>query len=893
MPLLFLPAYRMTCRDLRLVSGLVLFAYVTAHLANHALGLVSVNVAEVGLRTAVAFWHTFFGPALLYGAAAIHLALAMVAVYERRTLRMPAPEALRIALGFGIPLLLIGHLTSTRFAFELYGLRSDYARIVWALWTSDSEWRQLVLLAPAWLHGCLGLNFAFGRRPLYLRMRPLLFGAALLLPVLSALGFLAMGRELAVLGANHAWLEAHVSLMNTAQRISLGHIRDGLLAAYFCAVGLVLAARELRSLLERKDKALITIRYPERTVQAPRGWTVLEVSRHFGIPHRAMCGGRARCSTCRVRVIDGASHCPRPGPDERRTLERVRASPDVRLACQLRPDQDIAVVPLFSAQNANSPQRTTYEVRHYDAENITISYDAKRCIHAEECVRSLPRVFDPGRRVWVDVTQGNAGEIANVVQRCPTGALHFRRKDGGAEEATPGRNEVRITPDGPLYLVGELEVHTPGGMFKETRVALCRCGASHNKPFCDNSHADIGFRASDKSGITSAAGETQTGPLRVVPATNGPCVVEGSLTLVSNDGLTRAAFGPRVAFCRCGHSCNKPFCDGSHVKAGFRDIGVTLSPRRQGALSGYSSSEHHCRAAMDRTNAIGQRGKDLTAFVLAGGGSLGAVQVGMLAALTRRGVVADLVVGASVGAINAAYYAAEPDGRGVDRLKRIWLELRRTDVFPFSPVACMRGFFGNADHLVAPAPLRYLIESELPYQRLEDARLPCYVLATDTLEGGEVVLSSGPAATALLASAAIPAVFPPVLIDGRFLLDGGVSNNTPISIAVEMGATRVIVLPTGISCALQAPPRGAMALALHALNLLIMRQLVSDIERCAGVAEVVIVPPLCPLSTTSYDFSQSAALIHRAEAATRLWLRKDGLHHLGAPAALLPHRHNG
>ena len=147
--------------------------------------------------------------------------------------------------------------------------------------------------------------------------------------------------------------------------------------------------------------------------------------------------------------------------------------------------------------------------------------------------------------------------------------------------------------------------------------------------------------------------------------------------------------------------------------------------------------------------------------------------------------------------------------------------------------------------------------------------------------------------TALLASAAVPAVFPPVLLDGRFLLDGGVSNNTPVSIAVELGATRVIVLPTGISCALKAPPRGAMAVALHALNLLIMRQLVKDIERCAGVADVVTVPPLCPLSTNSYDFSQSAALIHRAEAATRLWLRSDGLHYLGAPPALLPHHHNG
>jgi NTE family protein len=280
-----------------------------------------------------------------------------------------------------------------------------------------------------------------------------------------------------------------------------------------------------------------------------------------------------------------------------------------------------------------------------------------------------------------------------------------------------------------------------------------------------------------------------------------------------------------------------------------------------------------------------------TAFVLAGGGSLGAVQVGMLAAFARRGIRPDFVVGASVGAINAAYYAAEPDDHGVERLKRIWLRLRRSDVFPFSLMASALGFFGKADHLVAPAGLRKLIESVLPCQRLEDARLPCHVVATDALAGTEVVLSSGLAATALLASAAIPGVFPPVTLDGRCLLDGGVANNTPISTAVKMGATRVIVLPTGISCSLSAPPRGALAVMLHALNLLIMRQLVSDIERFTGVVEVVTVPPLCPLATTTYDFSQSADLIHRAEASTRLWLRTDGLHHFGAPAALLPHDH--
>jgi NTE family protein len=280
-----------------------------------------------------------------------------------------------------------------------------------------------------------------------------------------------------------------------------------------------------------------------------------------------------------------------------------------------------------------------------------------------------------------------------------------------------------------------------------------------------------------------------------------------------------------------------------------------------------------------------------TAFVLAGGGSLGAVQVGMLSALAKRGVAADFVVGASVGAINAAYYAAEPDDYGVDRLKQIWLRLRRRDVFPFSLIASLRAFLGRSDHVVPSANLRKLIESALPYQRLENARLPCYVVATDALEGTAVVQSSGLAADALLASAAIPGVFPPMLLDGRCLLDGGVSNNTPIATAVKLGATRVVVLPTGISCALSMPPRGAMPLALHALNLLIMRQLVSDIEHFAGEVEVVTVPPLCPLATTTYDFSQSADLIQRAEEATTRWLQADGMHHFGAPPELLPHQH--
>ncbi len=281
-----------------------------------------------------------------------------------------------------------------------------------------------------------------------------------------------------------------------------------------------------------------------------------------------------------------------------------------------------------------------------------------------------------------------------------------------------------------------------------------------------------------------------------------------------------------------------------------------------------------------------------TAFVLAGGGSLGAVQVGMLKALTRLGLVPDFVVGASVGAINGTYFAMEPSEEGVARLERVWLRMRRATVFPFSAASGILALFGKRDHLVTPALLRALIESELPGQRLEDARVPCYVVATDVLTGGEIALASGPVVTALLASAAIPAVFPVVSMDGRHLMDGGVANNTPISTAVDLGATRVVVLPTGMSCALTQPPRGAVAVALHALNLLVMRQLEKDIERFADRTELIVLPPLCPLRISAYDFSQTSDLIHRAEATTRLWLKKNGLHGAGAPDELLPHHHD-
>ncbi|HTT09889.1 MAG TPA: patatin-like phospholipase family protein [Burkholderiaceae bacterium] len=279
------------------------------------------------------------------------------------------------------------------------------------------------------------------------------------------------------------------------------------------------------------------------------------------------------------------------------------------------------------------------------------------------------------------------------------------------------------------------------------------------------------------------------------------------------------------------------------------------------------------------------------AFVLAGGGSLGAVEVGMLHALTERGVRPDFVVGASAGAINGAFFAADPIPACVARLDHLWRNLTRHHVMPLGIVDLLRIAL-RREYMVDPAALRSLLQKHLPYRRLEDAAVPMYVVATDMLLGNEVVLSSGPVVEAVLASTAIPGVFPPVRLGGRDLIDGGVANNTPISTAIALGASRVVVLPTGFACALKTLPKGAIGRAMHALSLLVTRQLVADVERLRSRVALYVVPPLCPVDSSSYDYSACATLIDRATTTTRAWIDGGGLDTpAGVPDQLVEHTH--
>ena len=259
------------------------------------------------------------------------------------------------------------------------------------------------------------------------------------------------------------------------------------------------------------------------------------------------------------------------------------------------------------------------------------------------------------------------------------------------------------------------------------------------------------------------------------------------------------------------------------------------------------------------------------AFVLSGGGSLGAVQVGMLRALFEQDCCPDFLIGTSVGALNAAWVAARPDHDGMDGLAEIWLGLRRQQVFPLSAVTGARGLLGRSNHFIANDSLRSLLARHIPYEQLEDASIPVHVVATDLKSGRATILSSGPAVPALLASCAIPGVFPPVTINRREYIDGGVANHTPVTVALELGATRIFVLPVGYPW-LNREPTNALGMALHALARIVEQKLDAEVEANRSAADIHVLPALDIADVSPADFSHTRELIDWGYNATRRYL---------------------
>jgi adenylate cyclase len=360
-------------RQVRITCGVVLFAYLVSHFLNHALGNISLDAMAAGLRYHILFWQ--FPPVglVFYAAAIVHAGLGIWALYARRQFRWKAIEPLQLLLGLSIPALVIAHIAGVRIGQALYGQEKLYPQVFYAYWIvwPYKMWLMFAVLIVAWVHGCIGLYFWLRMKAFYKRAAPFLLAAAVLLPTLALLGLYQGGRSVVDDSDTAEWRADNLSqrqVGTTAQQDVLEDITTYFLIGYLGLIGLALLARGVRALNERRG-GMISLSYGNgRTVRVPKGISVLEASLRYNVPHASVCGGRARCSTCRIRVIGDCTALPEPSKREAFVLNRVGATdPSIRLACQLRPTADLSFFQLFMPQamsanaHASHPHRIGQE----------------------------------------------------------------------------------------------------------------------------------------------------------------------------------------------------------------------------------------------------------------------------------------------------------------------------------------------------------------------------------------------------------------------------------------------------------------------------------------------------------------------------------------------------
>jgi adenylate cyclase len=340
-------------KQLRLISGLVMLVYVTMHLLNHAVGLISLQSMEDVLWYIFRIWSNRVGQTLLYGSFLVHYGLSLWALWQRRSLRLRPSELIQIVLGFALPILLARHVVSTRIADNFFHTDTGYyAYVLWAYFvrTPSHGYLQMLTLIVAWAHAMIGLHYWLRVRPWYARLQPFALVLAVFVPVLSLLGMIEAGRQVIALAANPEWTReafARMTLPSPETQLTFETIIDGLSWFFGGVVAAVLLARFIRRTWRRRH-GLVRVGYPDgRFIEVTPGTSVLEASRIAGIPHASVCGGRGRCSTCRVRVRGEIHSVDPPSSSELRVLRRIGARPNIRLACMLRPRGAVEVTPLL------------------------------------------------------------------------------------------------------------------------------------------------------------------------------------------------------------------------------------------------------------------------------------------------------------------------------------------------------------------------------------------------------------------------------------------------------------------------------------------------------------------------------------------------------------------
>ncbi|WP_020593131.1 adenylate/guanylate cyclase domain-containing protein [Kiloniella laminariae] len=367
-------------RKIRLYGGLVLFFYLFTHLLNHALGLHSIALMDEGRKAFLALWRNPLGTLLLYGALVSHMSLSLWGIYRRQHLHMRFWEIAQLLSGAIIPLLLVLHVLGTRFAHEIYGLEDNYYYELYALvvWRPDAGVRQVILFFLAWGHGCVGLHYWLRYRPGYQAFKPYALSLVVILPVVSLAGFYVSSLKITALAANPLWMENFLASarLPSAEEVADIYRFETLLQVVFIALLLLtFSARWLRYAYQRWQ-GTFKVSYPDgRALRAIKGTSLLDVSLMNGVPHASVCGGRGRCSTCRVRVGRGLDHLPGIEQDEQRVLQRIGAAENMRLACQTYPISDLEITPLLPAESGmNSARRQISSIAQGQEREIAILF---------------------------------------------------------------------------------------------------------------------------------------------------------------------------------------------------------------------------------------------------------------------------------------------------------------------------------------------------------------------------------------------------------------------------------------------------------------------------------------------------------------------------------------